>query len=191
MGNGGAMRVAPIGAYFADDLDAVVRHACASAEPTHAHMDGQAGAIAAGIATAIAWQMGNGMRAVSGEALLQETIARTPPGATRDGLEKAATLPLSYDPRTASAALGNGSRVISSDTVPLAVWCAARHLRDYEAALWTTVSCLGDRDTTCAIVGGIVACYVGYSGLPSSLVDARESLDSTADYVERYEERSR
>ena len=38
MGNGGAMRAAPIGAYFADDLDRVAREARASAEPTHAHV---------------------------------------------------------------------------------------------------------------------------------------------------------
>ena len=36
-GNGAAMRVAPIGAYFADDLEAVVEHAARSAEVTHAH----------------------------------------------------------------------------------------------------------------------------------------------------------
>src|SRR5437764_9793231 len=46
MGNGAAMRVAPLGAYFADDPDAVVDQARASAAVTHAHPDGQAGAIA-------------------------------------------------------------------------------------------------------------------------------------------------
>src|SRR5579884_2550114 len=45
-GNGGAMRVAPLGAWFAEDLEAVVHEARASAEPTHAHYEGQAGAIA-------------------------------------------------------------------------------------------------------------------------------------------------
>ena len=44
MGNGGAMRVSPVGAYFAEDLDAVVEHAAASAMVTHAHPDGRAGA---------------------------------------------------------------------------------------------------------------------------------------------------
>ena len=34
MGNGGAMRVAPIGAYFADDIDKVLHYARASAEVT-------------------------------------------------------------------------------------------------------------------------------------------------------------
>ena len=52
MGNGGAMRVAPLGAYFADDLDEVVAQARASAEVTHAHPEGQAGAIATAVAAA-------------------------------------------------------------------------------------------------------------------------------------------
>lgn len=42
-GNGAAMRVAPLGAYFADDLDRVVHEAGLSAEVTHAHLDGKAG----------------------------------------------------------------------------------------------------------------------------------------------------
>jgi len=185
MGNGGAMRVAPIGGYFADDLDAVVHHARASAEPTHAHPDGQAGAIAVAVAAALASQMGRGERPISGEALLHEVIARTPQGATRDGLEKAASLPLGYDPRTAVAALGNGGLVISSDTVPFSLWCAARHLADFEQALWTTVSGLGDRDTTCAIVGGVVALAVGHRQIPTAFAEAREPLESTLTHLDR------
>jgi ADP-ribosylglycohydrolase len=170
MGNGAAMRAAPIGACFADDLDAVVTHARASAEPTHAHPDGQAGAIAVAVAAAVAG------RRPRGEELLAEVIARTPEGPTRDGLEKARRLPLSYDVRTAVAALGNGERVIASDTVPFALWCAARHLGDYEATMWTTVSGFGDRDTTCAIAGGVVALAVGLEGIPVRWRAAREDL---------------
>ena len=38
------------------------------------------------------------------------------------------------------------------------------------------MSALGDRDTTCAIVGGIVACRVGIEGIPASMRAAREPL---------------
>src|SRR5689334_756466 len=51
-GNGGGMRAAPIGAYFCDDLGAVVTQAMRSAAPTHAHPDGVAGAIAVAVAAA-------------------------------------------------------------------------------------------------------------------------------------------
>src|SRR2546428_722961 len=68
--------------------------------------------------------------------------------------------------RLAVAALGNGTKVSAQDTVPFALWCAAHHLDDFVEAMWLTVSGLGDRDTTCAIVGGIVAGYTGSAGIP-------------------------
>jgi len=64
------------------------------------------------------------------------------------------------------------------DTVPLALWCAGERLDDYEEALWLTVSALGDRDTTCAIVGGVVAAYTGAGGIPGAWLRAREPLPS-------------
>ena len=176
MGNGGAMRVAPLGAYFADDLDEVVRQARASAEVTHAHPDGQAGAIAIAIAAAVAWRMGTGRQTRSGDDLLNAVFQYTPDGPTKTVLELARRMQLINDPRTAASVLGAGYRVISMDTVPFCVWCAARHLDDYESALWTTVSGLGDRDTTCAIVGGIVALSAGRNSIPPAWLEAREPL---------------
>ena len=113
---------------------------------------------------------------MSGSELLREVTLRTPFGDTRDGLIKACNLSLSTAPTSAAAVLGSGSRVICSDTVPFALWCAARHLDDFEEAMWSTVAGLGDRDTTCAIVGGIVALAVSEQGLPKHFVSAREPL---------------
>lgn len=186
MGNGSAMRVAPVGAYFADDMAAVVEHARASAEPTHAHADGQAGAVAVAVAAAIAWQMGSGARPLSGVALLREVLAHVPPGPTASGIERALDVPLTSDAATATTELGNGSKVICSDTVPFSLWCAARHLDNFEEALWTAVSGLGDRDTTCAIVGGIVALSAPHPAISSSFLESREPLNSTLDYLERH-----
>ena len=56
-GNGAAMRVAPLGAYFADDLERVVEQARRSAEVTHAHPEGVAGAIGIAVAAAWAWRL--------------------------------------------------------------------------------------------------------------------------------------
>jgi ADP-ribosylglycohydrolase len=177
MGNGGAMRVAPLGAYFADDLDEVVRQAKASAEVTHAHADGQAGAIAVAIAAAMAWRMGNGKQQRSGDTLLQTVFQYTPSGPTKDGIDQALAFSFVEDPRIVASVLGSGQRVMSMDTVPFAVWCAARHLDDYENALWATVSGLGDRDTTCAMAGGIVALSAGRTSIPAEWLKAREALE--------------
>jgi ADP-ribosylglycohydrolase len=53
-GNGAAMRVAPVGGYFYNDLKRAGQEAQRSAIITHAHIEGQAGAIAVAVAAAIA-----------------------------------------------------------------------------------------------------------------------------------------
>ncbi|MDE3010027.1 MAG: ADP-ribosylglycohydrolase family protein [Pseudomonadota bacterium] len=171
MGNGGAMRAAPVGAYFADDPARAAREAARAAEVTHAHPDGQAGAVA--VALAAAW-IANGTRRP--ELLFERVLAMTPAGDTRTVLQRAALLSLATPVTEAAARLGSGRRVLSSDTVPFALWCAARHLGDYQAALWSTVAGLGDRDTTCAIVGSLVALAPGVL-LPADWIAAREPID--------------
>ena len=54
-GNGAAMRVAPVGAFFADDLSSARQNAILSAQTTHMHRDGIAGAVAIAVAAALAW----------------------------------------------------------------------------------------------------------------------------------------
>lgn len=179
-GNGAAMRVAPVGAWFADDLDAVVEAARRSAVVTHAHHEGQAGAIAIAVAAAVAWQTRGLPEEEARERLLDEVLARTPTGETHEGLQRARNTSLAFRVETAVGRLGNGSRISSQDTVPLCVWCIARHLRDYEAALWTTVAALGDRDTTCAIVGGVVALAVDEPAIPREWIERREPLEGIA-----------
>ena len=48
------------------------------------------------------------------------------------------------------------------------------------AALWRTADGLGDIDTNCAIVGGIVAARVGRAGLPADWIARRERLPGWA-----------
>jgi ADP-ribosylglycohydrolase len=85
---------------------------------------------------------------------------------TNGGVPTALTLDESASVVLAASVLGVGHQLSSHDTVPFALWCASRALNDFEEYLWLTVSGLGDRDTTCAIVGGIVALAFGESALP-------------------------
>jgi len=169
-GNGGGMRSAPIGAYFADDLDAVVEQATRSAAPTHAHGDGIAGAVAVAVAAAAVFAGERDPR-----ALLEAVVARTPAGPTRTNLARAIPM-LRAEPVSVATELGNGSNVTSSDTIPFAVWCAATHLADYPGALWACAEVGGDIDTTCAIAGGIVVGAVGLAGIPADWRSSREPL---------------
>ena len=169
-GNGGGMRAAPIGAYFADDLERVVAEAAHSAEPTHAHPDGIAGAVAVAVAAAAVFAGERDPRAV-----LETVVARTPAGPTRDGVRRASRM-IDAEPITVAAELGNGSRVLAADTVPFALWCAATHLADFAGACWACAGVGGDIDTTCAIAGGIIAGAVGQAGIPADWRASREPL---------------
>ena len=178
-GNGGAMRVAPLGAYFADDLDRVKQQAALSAEITHAHPEGIAGAIAVAVAAAIAWNL-RGQSKPSRQDFIAAILPHIPASDVRDGVQAAHDLPPNTSLRDAVKALGNGSRVIAQDTVPFTLWSAGEYLDDYTEAIWQTISAGGDADTTAAIVGGIVACYVGTEGIPQKWIDHREPLPEWA-----------
>lgn len=170
MGNGSAMRVAPLGAYFAPDLERVVEQAALSAEVTHCHPDGVAGAIAVAVAAALATDYQD--RAP--QELLQAVIDQTPAGSVRRRLMRARDLGPEAPPLAAAVHLGNGSEVTCEDTVPFVIWSAARNLASFETALWDTVRARGDMDTTCAMVGGILA--AGGVAPPPAWLAAREPL---------------
>jgi ADP-ribosylglycohydrolase len=159
-GNGAAMRAAPIGAYFAGDLDRVRAEALRSAEPTHTHPDGAAGAVAVAVAAALAASGG------AARKFFEDVVRLTPPGHTLERLRRAADIDLDADPARVGEELGTGLDVAAHDTVPFCLWVAARHLDSYEEALWTATAQHGDRDTMGAIVGGIVVMAADDDAIP-------------------------
>ncbi len=175
MGNGGAMRAAPIGAYFADDMDKVLHYAKASAEVTHAHIEGIAGAMAAAAASALLLNKKQGCYFGEGAVFLRDVADKLPESDTKYKILSAVPIKKESSIDYAVSVLGNGMMLTAQDTVPFCLWCAAYHYASVEEALWTAVSALGDRDTICAIVGGMVSLY------------ADELPQQWLDYVERPE----
>jgi ADP-ribosylglycohydrolase len=171
-GNGGAMRIAPLGAYFADDPAALVEQAHLATVITHAHPEAVAGAIAVALAAGQAVQR----PADPPAAFLDAVIADVPASLVRDGLISARDLPRTTPIAAVVAALGNGRNVSAQDTVPFALWCAAQHLRSFEEMIWLTLSGGGDCDTTCAIAGGVVALSAGVASIPAAWRASREPL---------------
>ena len=137
------------------------------------------------MALAAAWACNvNGcLHSKSGYELLEFVLTRMPESETKEKLHTAISLPLNYTIKTAVSALGNGSNLLASDTVPFTLWCVARHLNSYVEALWNTVSGLGDRDTTCAIVGGIMSLIHGKDGVPNEWIEATEPFSKYLDSV--------
>jgi ADP-ribosylglycohydrolase len=178
------MRVAPVGAYHPDNPAVAAEQAIRSAEVTHAHPEGIAGAIVVTVAAARA----AAARLQGVRAAPQEFVDALSPflidGQVQRGVARARWL-LSRTADEAAYELGNGAQVTAQDTVPFAVWAPATFLHDYPAALTACVQAGGDVDTM-EIVGGIVAAYTGIGqlsgvrGVPPDWLEQREPLPTWA-----------
>ncbi|MEU3463054.1 ADP-ribosylglycohydrolase family protein [Streptomyces sp. NPDC006733] len=153
-GNGAAMRVAPLGAWYAGDAEQATHQAEISAYTTHQHREAVVGAMAVAAMAALVADP-DGPKDPS--ALLGGVLDLVPTSAVKAGIRRARDMLDYADVATVAAVLGCGRRTSAHDTVPFALWAAARNLDDYRQAFWTTAKAGGDVDTTCAIVGGILA----------------------------------
>ena len=176
MGNGSAMRVAPLGAYFADDLERCAAQAKASSQVTHTHPEGTAGAIAVAVAAAVAWQLREHSDADRARVFFDAVLRHTPESQVRRGILLASTTPPEIPEAEVARSLGNGSLVTAPDTVPFCIWMAAHHFNHFANALGKTVSVGGDCDTNAAIVCGIVALSAGRESIPIEWLKAREPI---------------
>ncbi|SCD44177.1 ADP-ribosylglycohydrolase [Streptomyces sp. DvalAA-14] len=137
-GNGAAMRVAPLGAWYGADLAAAGEQARLSAAVTHAHPEAIAGAVAVAVAAALA-AASAGHGAPPRADFLREIAAHLPDSDVRARLRVAARFPDRTSVRHAASVLGSGTLISAPDTVPFALWSAAGQLDDLPEALWQTV----------------------------------------------------
>ncbi|WP_460067764.1 ADP-ribosylglycohydrolase family protein [Streptomyces sp. YKOK-I1] len=174
-GNGAAMRVAPLGAWFYDRPALAARLAFLSALTTHAHREATAGAVAVAVAASLAAASAEREAPPRGD-FLRNVAWYVPNSEVRSRLWRAADFPSRTSVRHAASVLGTGTQLSAQDTVPFALWSAAGHLDDLTEALWQTVGGWGDRDTTCAIAGGVVAARTGTGGVPAAWREACEEI---------------
>ncbi len=163
-GNGAAMRVAPVGLFFHEDLDRVWTEARLSALPTHTHPLGIEGAqvLATGVALCAAspaWKR---------EPFFDTLLARCQTDEFRQQIEKAATAETAAE----IASLGNG--IEAHRSVPAALACFALHADDYVRTVATAIRLGGDTDTIAAMSGALVGTRVGAGILPETLLNNLE-----------------
>jgi ADP-ribosylglycohydrolase len=166
-GNGSAMRVAPLGAYFANDTyEKVVEQATLQAEVTHCHSEGIAGSIAVAILAREITKV-----ATETNPPIQRNLSHyysvllhyVPKGQVYNGIVRASNLLFDTPLPKLIEILGNGTHVTCQDTVPLCIFLTIKALTQYkveemyENAIIETSKAFGDVDTNCAIVGGIIS----------------------------------
>lgn len=155
MGNGGAMRASVIGAYFYDDLDKLRLNAELSCEVTHANKEAIEGTKAIALAAAFAVQEKLGIKQLNQQEFIQKIQNELDDSDIKSKLNKCLYLDGNPSIELLVKTLGNGTKMTAQDTVPIVIWMLSRYRSNFEECIWNTVSALGDRDTTCAMAGGI------------------------------------
>jgi ADP-ribosylglycohydrolase len=143
-GNGAAGRVSPVGWAFGT-LEETLEEARRSAEPTHHHPDGIAGAQA--VAAAI-------------------FLART--GASKDGIREYLEQTFGYDLQRSLIDCTGGWFEAAELSVPEAIICFLASM-DVRSSLQNAVDLRGDADTQAAIAGSIAEAF--YHGVPADLAE--------------------
>ncbi len=172
-GNGPAMRVAPIGARFADDEAA--RRAFVSASTRLTHTDVRALAGARAVADTAAWIFRE--ETVRPEvdawiALLRASGKEQPEWlGVVDRMEDAARR--DAPPTELAAALGQPRGVTGYvlTSVPVALHAWWLHAGDFRTTIEASLACGGDTDTVGAIAGALAGSTVGEAGIPADWID--------------------
>lgn len=164
-GNGAAMRVAPVGLLFRDDVRQNREQARLSALPTHLHALGIEGAQL--LARAVA--LSSGMERFDRDDFFVKLIEACESKEYRDKMVGASKARAPGD----LAALGN--RIEALHSVPTAIASFALTPESFEETISNVIFLGGDTDTLAAMAGALSGAYVGASRLPARLVALLES----------------
>jgi len=162
-GNGSAMRIAPIGLFYYNNLDELREVAYKSSQITHAHNLGKEGGAlqAYAIALAISLQPSS---AVDRDDFLAKLASYVHNGIYKEKLTKIKELLAKPDRGKVATELGNGIEAFNS--VPAAIYSFLANPDSFAEAVLYAISLGGDTDTIGAMTGAISGAYLGIQSIP-------------------------
>lgn len=174
LGNGAAMRVAPVGLLFRNAPDLLWEQAKLSALPTHVHPLGIEGAQVLALAVALASQGAP----LNREEFFGRLAERC------DSLEYAGPLrrAAKIDSPKDLGLFGNGIEATSSVVTALA--CFGLTPQSYEQTIGNAILLGGDTDTIAAMAGAVCGAHLGCSAIPETLLANLENKYQGRDYIE-------
>jgi ADP-ribosylglycohydrolase len=191
-GNGGAMRIAPIGCFYYHDLQAIKENAILSARITHNHPEGLAGAVAQATAVGLAIQCSLSNEPVEPERFLDTITAQV------IDLDKGFVESLdgikSISARFTSSPRGSMLEIIEAitgryrlslraiESVPAAIG-AFVSTHSFREAVVLAVNLGGDTDTIGAMAGAMAGAYYGYGQIPQEWLNSLENRVKGRDYL--------
>jgi ADP-ribosylglycohydrolase len=165
-GNGTAMRAAPFGVYFRNDLQSLVSICKMDSAITHASDEAEAGSIAIGLAAAYAVNREK-------DGLLDELWRILPDSKVKSiiySLDSLIDSPY-ITPEQALRVIGTKADV--RQTVPAALYCFLK-FQTYGEAIEAAIRAGGDTDTTAAIVGALFGARDGTMDIQGSWISGVE-----------------
>jgi poly(ADP-ribose) glycohydrolase ARH3 len=191
-GNGGAMRIGPIGCFYYSDLQAVKENAILSARITHNHREGLAGAVAQATAVALALQCGLSNDSVEAEDFVSRISARVIDidegfAKSLDGIasiSQSLSSQSTYSTVEAIQAIGYryglSLRAIESVPAALAAFVLTNSFRE---AVVLAVNLGGDTDTIGAMAGAVAGAYYGVDQIPPEWIHPLENGEKGREYI--------
>ncbi len=173
LGNGAAMRVAPVGLLFRDDQAKLWEQARSSALPTHLHPLGIEGAQLLALAVAL----GSKMERFDHAQFFATLLAVCESEEYRVKITAASEVKIPAD----LVALGNQIQALHS--VPTAIAAFALTPESYEETISNVIFLGGDTDTLGAMAGALSGTYLGIKRLPQRLVGLLENSPKGRDYI--------
>jgi poly(ADP-ribose) glycohydrolase ARH3 len=159
-GNGGAMRVAPVGLLYAHDHDLLWQQACLSASATHSHPRAIEGAQLIALAVALVALD----PAISHQTLFTALAKR----ATDDEYRWLLSTANSFNAESPLNMLGNSLEAHRSTITSIA--CASLYPQRYLDPIARAIGLGNDTDTLAAMAGAIAGARLGFEALPAHLL---------------------
>jgi poly(ADP-ribose) glycohydrolase ARH3 len=185
-GNGGAMRIAPIGFFFYDERERLEEVALLCTQITHRHPEGLAGALAQALGVGMALQKGIHGETIDSEAFLQEIVEGVQAVDQGVAAELGRIGEMRYggdlEEKIERIAATFRRDVSARGAVPAAM-AAFLINADFQDTVLTAVNCGGDTDTIGAMAGALAGAYYGYSSIPSAWLEPLENVEKGRDYV--------
>ncbi len=166
---GSAMRVAPIGLFYAD-LEKVESNAALSSIPTHNSFVAIAGAVAVAVAVRCA------LSDMECFKIIKEASTR----ASNHDIDLGKKIELSCRLRTEEPqeVFGQlGTSYLVYETVPCAFYCFSRHFQDPERAVIEAVNAGGDTDSIACITGALCGAFHGIGSFPGKWIKGLENIE--------------
>ncbi|RLA91131.1 MAG: hypothetical protein DRG20_02285 [Deltaproteobacteria bacterium] len=185
-GNGAAMRIAPVGFFFYDDLSKLEKAAILSSKITHKHPNGIAGALAQALAVAIATSKAIKKEKVIKEEFIKIIIERVKPISIDMETEllkiKKLALVSSVDEKIDLVVKNFRRDVSAPGAVPAAI-ASFLLATDFKEAVIIAVNAGGDTDTIGAMAGSIAGAYWGFNMIPSNWFEVLEDDKKGKSYI--------